>query len=136
MRSIPEAWDLHCEHCGYSLTGLTENRCPECGRTFDVDALRLAAQARAARARATSAIHGSVLVVAGWVVMCIGITIHDAWVPVYFAASLIALLAFAIGLFRYKLPSLGVFVAVPGLIFSVLALLQCARIWLYGVAAE
>ncbi len=24
-----------CLHCGYSLRGLTENRCPECGTTFD-----------------------------------------------------------------------------------------------------
>lgn len=24
-----------CLHCGYSLTGLTEPRCPECGTTFD-----------------------------------------------------------------------------------------------------
>jgi hypothetical protein len=24
-----------CRQCGYDLTGLTENRCPECGRTFD-----------------------------------------------------------------------------------------------------
>jgi hypothetical protein len=26
---------LFCPHCGYNLTGLTENRCPECGREFD-----------------------------------------------------------------------------------------------------
>lgn len=25
----------HCEYCDYNLTGLTENRCPECGRAFD-----------------------------------------------------------------------------------------------------
>lgn len=25
----------HCLKCGYSLTGLTEPRCPECGREFD-----------------------------------------------------------------------------------------------------
>jgi hypothetical protein len=27
--------DAHCQHCGYSLRGLSENRCPECGTAFD-----------------------------------------------------------------------------------------------------
>jgi len=26
---------VHCPHCGYNLTGLTEDRCPECGNEFD-----------------------------------------------------------------------------------------------------
>jgi hypothetical protein len=26
--------DAHCPHCGYSLRGLPENRCPECGKPF------------------------------------------------------------------------------------------------------
>jgi len=27
-----------CHHCGYSLHGLRESRCPECGTAFDPDA--------------------------------------------------------------------------------------------------
>lgn len=26
--------DPRCGHCGYQLSGLTSNRCPECGRLF------------------------------------------------------------------------------------------------------
>jgi hypothetical protein len=26
---------MHCRKCGYQLAGLSENRCPECGRAFD-----------------------------------------------------------------------------------------------------
>lgn len=33
---VPDEFDLLCEHCGYSLVGLTaSNRCPECGEEFD-----------------------------------------------------------------------------------------------------
>ena len=28
---------LACQQCGYPLAGLTEHRCPECGRTFNLD---------------------------------------------------------------------------------------------------
>lgn len=31
---------LHCPQCGYDLTGLPENRCPECGVPFDPAGLR------------------------------------------------------------------------------------------------
>ncbi len=30
---------LHCPKCCYDLTGLSENRCPECGEAFDPGAL-------------------------------------------------------------------------------------------------
>jgi rubrerythrin len=26
---------MFCRQCGYQLVGLSENRCPECGRAFD-----------------------------------------------------------------------------------------------------
>lgn len=36
----------HCPQCEYNLTGLTENRCPECGTPFDpVELARIAAAA-------------------------------------------------------------------------------------------
>lgn len=31
---------LYCPKCGYNLTGLKENRCPECGKVFDPRLLR------------------------------------------------------------------------------------------------
>ncbi len=27
--------ELYCRNCGYNLRGLSENRCPECNRSFD-----------------------------------------------------------------------------------------------------
>ena len=30
---------LRCPRCDYNLTGVTENRCPECGEPFDVESL-------------------------------------------------------------------------------------------------
>lgn len=32
---IPPEWGLRCPHCDYDLTGLSNRRCPECGRRFD-----------------------------------------------------------------------------------------------------
>jgi hypothetical protein len=36
---VPPEYDLFCESCGYSLIGLTGDRCPECGQVFDALAL-------------------------------------------------------------------------------------------------
>jgi hypothetical protein len=42
-KEVPDEFDLLCEHCGYSLVGLTtSNRCPECGEEFDPKELPLA----------------------------------------------------------------------------------------------
>ncbi len=32
---LPSPGLMFCRKCGYQLTGLSENRCPECGRPFD-----------------------------------------------------------------------------------------------------
>ncbi len=37
--SAPAAPVLFCPHCDYNLTGLPEDRCPECGQSFDRRAL-------------------------------------------------------------------------------------------------
>ena len=36
---VPQEYDVFCEGCGYSLLGLSTDRCPECGRHFDPTAL-------------------------------------------------------------------------------------------------
>jgi hypothetical protein len=36
---VPDAYDLFCEGCGYSLIGLAADRCPECGLHYDALAL-------------------------------------------------------------------------------------------------
>jgi len=32
---VPDEYDVFCEACGYSLAGLTNDRCPECGVAFE-----------------------------------------------------------------------------------------------------
>src|SRR4051812_49873852 len=39
---VPDEFDLLCEGCGYSLVGLSGERCPECGEGFDPNELPLA----------------------------------------------------------------------------------------------
>jgi hypothetical protein len=39
---IPPEWGLRCPQCDYDLTGLSERRCPECGRRFDPHAIWVA----------------------------------------------------------------------------------------------
>lgn len=36
---VPEEYDVFCEGCGYSLVGLTGDKCPECGKPFEPAAL-------------------------------------------------------------------------------------------------
>ena len=31
--------NVHCTRCGYSMVGLRETTCPECGRVYTVDEL-------------------------------------------------------------------------------------------------
>ncbi len=38
--AVPGDSGLRCPQCGYNLTGLTVNRCPECSREFDPEELR------------------------------------------------------------------------------------------------
>ena len=35
---------VHCPACQYNMTGLSETRCPECGKTFTIDELFVAQQ--------------------------------------------------------------------------------------------
>lgn len=35
LPAVPADQDAFCTHCQYNLRGLTEPRCPECGRPFD-----------------------------------------------------------------------------------------------------
>ena len=50
--------DLYCSNCDYNLSGLHENRCPECGTTFDpAELLRLAAAAPKPVAVSTVILH-------------------------------------------------------------------------------
>jgi hypothetical protein len=35
MDRAPETPAMYCRWCGYALAGLSDNRCPECGRRFD-----------------------------------------------------------------------------------------------------
>src|SRR5687768_6121468 len=40
--AVPDEYDVLCEACGYSLVGLSGDRCPECGAPFDPAALPFA----------------------------------------------------------------------------------------------
>lgn len=40
MGEPPGQIGLQCQQCGYNLTGLQENRCPECGQAFNPAVLR------------------------------------------------------------------------------------------------
>jgi hypothetical protein len=39
---VPAEYDVFCESCGYSLVGITADRCPECGTAYDPNELPFA----------------------------------------------------------------------------------------------
>src|SRR6185312_3821310 len=41
-KAVVEQYDVFCEGCGYSLLGLSGDRCPECGKVFEPLALSYA----------------------------------------------------------------------------------------------
>lgn len=72
VKAVPEGWNLQCKNCGYSLTGLTSGRCPECGESFDARAmLRERPSERKRRDQARSA---TSLVATGWIMQLFPVT--------------------------------------------------------------
>jgi hypothetical protein len=41
-REVPQEYEVFCEGCGYSLLGIATDRCPECGKEYDIAALPFA----------------------------------------------------------------------------------------------
>ncbi|HEY8748809.1 MAG TPA: hypothetical protein VIM11_12590 [Tepidisphaeraceae bacterium] len=41
-QEVPDQYDIFCESCAYSLVGLTGDRCPECGASFNANDLPFA----------------------------------------------------------------------------------------------
>src|SRR6188768_3634187 len=61
----PLPWLPLCPGCAYDLTGLGDGRCPECGRTFSLAALRPAAEHQSG-GLLTDAQQAAILWFAGW----------------------------------------------------------------------
>jgi peptidoglycan/LPS O-acetylase OafA/YrhL len=99
---VPEEWDLRCKRCGYLLTGLTSNRCPECGESFDARAMLR--ERREARERLEQGERARPLVVLGWVILLVPIAALPSSeapgrTPLLFV---VALAIFVVALGRYR----------------------------------
>lgn len=83
-----------CEYCGYNLTGLTEERCPECGQGFRWrDVRQRAARTWALRLKLRHANRdartGMMLAGIGWGAILVVRAVE--WKPMYLLAAMLAL---------------------------------------------
>lgn len=110
-------FNLHCEHCGYPLRGLSQPRCPECGGAIDLSRhLRLFTQDVSASLFSTHVLVSVLGFLCGivWRMGVVGaipsIRLALAW-SIFVAASCLAL---GIGLVRSRLNERKVMLRVRG----------------------
>jgi len=78
--------DMRCIKCQYSLVGLLEHRCPECGVAFEPDELRAyycdsAAMRRARRVIASFGMFEVTVVLVCTVIALIARRVYERWLP-------------------------------------------------------